>query len=734
MEHVLFSTGFPILIFILNSDNIKHTRIKLVIFASDFNKKHMPLLDINMTFPITDPVIQFLLILIIILVTPIVFNKIKIPSLLGLIIAGIIIGPYGFNLMERSSSFILFGTAGLLFIMFQAGLDTDINEFKKNSQKSALFGIFTFIFPFLISFAVTYYIFGFGLMSSILVGSMIAPHTPITYPIVTKFDIQKDLAVSVTLGGTLITNIISFLIIIVVVGMSTGDVNQSFWIRMSISLVLFAAIVAFLFPIITRWFFKKFQDNTLQFVFTMMMLFLGAYLGQLAGMEPIIGALFTGMALNRLIPRTSPLMNRINYVSNSIFIPFFLIGVGMLIDFRAFVSDMETIKVAIFLTVAAIFSKWIAAWLTQKALHFSVDQRRVINGLSSAQAASTLAVVMVGYNIIIGTTESGEPIRLLNDAILNGTLIMILISCTTAALQTQKGAKNIAIENANVTSEEENKEEKESTGERILISVSNMSTVEELVNLSTLIKTQSNKYDSLYGLNIITSNHSTTDDDRNASKILDIAAEVAAGTDNNLVKLVRYDVNIVNGITNVIKENKITDLVLGIYNRKGLSTSFIGHLNEGILAKSNVTTLIYKSEQPIATVKRHLIFIPESAEKEVGFPFWLIKVWNIALNSGTELVFYASKKTLTYIREIKEKNTVSCELHEFINWDDFLVLSREVVENDNLIFILSREDGISFHPYMKKLPYYLNNYFKENSFILIYPVQVGANDHAYVKK
>lgn len=694
----------------------------------------MTLLDISLNLPISDPVVQFLIILIIILLTPIFFNKIKIPPLLGLIISGIIIGPHGLNLMERNSSFILFGTAGLLFIMFQAGLDTDINEFKKNSAKSGLFGFLTFFFPFVMSFAVTYYIFDLGFMSSILVGSMIAPHTPITYPIITKFDIQKNLAVSISLGGTLITNIISFLIIIVVVGMSTGEVNQSFWIKLSISVIVFAAIIAFLFPLVTRWFFKKYQDNTLQFVFVLVMLFLGAFLAQLAGMETIIGALFTGMALNRMIPRTSPLMNRINYVSNSIFIPFFLIGVGMLVNVRAFVSDIETIKVAIFLTTAAILSKYIAAWLTQKALGFSIDQRRIINGLSSAQAASTLAIVMVGYNIITGTNEAGEPIRLLNDAILNGSLVMILISCTTAALQTQKGAKNIALQDATTPNENEDESKENGRDERILISVSNMSTVEELINLSTLIKTKSDKQNSLYGLNIITNNESTTADDRNASKILDIAADVAAGTDNNLVKLVRYDVNIVNGITNVIKENKITDLVLGIYHRKGLSQTFIGNLNEGILAKSNVTTLIYKSEQPISTVKRHLIFIPEEAEKEVGFPFWLLKVWNIAQNSGTKLVFYASAKTLSYIRDIQENSTISCELHEFVNWEDFLILSRDVEKNDNLIFILSREDGISYHNYIKKLPNYLNKYFVGNSFILIYPVQVGVDDIEYTNK
>lgn len=690
----------------------------------------MMLLETNFTLPISDPVVQFLLILIILLLTPILFSKIKMPSLLGLIIAGTIIGPFGLNLMERDSSFMLFGTAGLLFIMFLAGLDTDISEFKKNSRKSAVFGILTFLIPFLLSFGVSYYVLDLSLMSSILVGSMIAPHTPITYPIVKKFDIQKNIAVSITLGGTLIANIIAFLIIVVVVGMSTGNVGTAFWIRLSVSALLFAAIIIFVFPFITRWFFKQFQDNVLQFVFVLVMLFLGAFISKVAGIEPIIGALFTGMTLNRLIPRTSPLMNRISFVGNSIFIPFFLIGVGMLVDLRAFVQDLTTIKVAVCFTVVALLSKYWAALFTQKILRFSADQRRIMNGLSSAQSASTLAVVMVGYGIITGTTDAGEPVRLLNDAVLNGSLIMILITCATAALDTQIGSKNIALEEASALHSGAHAELREnSEEERILISVSNFETVEELVHLSTMIKSQSNR-NGLYALNIINSNNYSQTDDKNASKILEIASDIAVATDNRLNQLLRYDVNIVNGITNVIKENHITDLILGIYSKKGISTTFIGNLNEGILAKSNVTTLIYKSSQPIATVKRHVVFVPIGAEKELGFPFWLHKIWNIARNSGTKLVFYASLPTLSFIKEVHEKYTIPCAFNEFTDWDDFLVLSREIEEDDNLIFVLSRRDGLTYHNYMHVLPDYLNNYFQSNSYILIYPRQLGVGEES----
>lgn len=316
---------------------------------------------------------------------------------------------------------------------------------------------------------------------------------------------------------------------------------------------------------------------------------------------------------------------------------------------------------------------------------------------------------------------------MLNDAILNGSLVMILVTCTTAALQTQRGAKNIAVRDASAPDAEAHDEAHQHTEEeRILISVSNYETVEDLVNLSTMIKSSSS-HRGLYALNIINSNHLTATDDKNANKILNIVTDVAAATDNSVQRLIRYDVNIVNGITNAIKENHITDLILGIYKKKGISQSFIGHLNEGILAKSNVTTLIYKSAQPIATIKNHRIFVPERAETENGFAAWLLKVWNIGRNSGTNLVFYGSNETLSYIREVQEKYTIACEFVEFTDWDDFLILARDFGSDDNLIFVMSRKNGLTYHSYMNKLPDKLNKYFQDNSFILIFPIQVGVN-------
>ena len=678
------------------------------------------------TLPLTDPVLKFLLILVIILAAPLLLNKLRIPHLLGLIIAGAIIGPNGFNLVLRDSSIILSGTAGLLYIMFLAGLEIDLGDFKKNKWKSLTFGMYTFLVPMALGTLVGLYVLNFSMLTSILLASMFASHTLIAYPIISKLGITKDKAVGITVGGTMITDTLALLVLTVIVEMAVGDVDDWFWYRLGAAIILFFAFVMIVFPIVGRWFFKRCEDNVSQYIFVLVMVFLGAYLAELAGLESIIGAFLAGMALNRLIPSTSPLMNRVEFVGNAIFIPFFLIGVGMLIDYRAFFTNWDTIKVGAVMIVVATVAKFVAAWLTQKAFRMSVDQRRVIFGLSNAQAAATLAAVMVGYNVILGETPTGEPIRLLNESVLNGTILMILVTCTMASFSAQKGAHNIAMNDVS--------EEKEGTGEhqeRILIPVSYEKNVTELVNLSTAIKSKKNK-NGLFALNVI--NNQASDDKafKQSKKVLNMAVTTASATDNVLQDLLRYDLNVANAIISVIKEQGITDLVLGLHQGKGVVSSFLGNMTEAILGQSNVTTLIYRPIQPIATVKRHLVVVPARAEKEVGFPMWVNKVWNIIHNSGAKAVFYASEDTMVYLKEMYKKRPIEAEFSSFDDWDDFLIMSREIKSDDTLWVVMSRRERLSYHANMSRIPNYLNKYFQSNSFVLVYPIQAGETNNRYL--
>lgn len=687
------------------------------------------------TLPLKNPVLLFSLLLFIILFAPLILNRLKIPHLIGLIIAGAIIGPNGMNLMLRDSSIILFGTVGLLYIMFLAGLEIDLADFKKNSNKSLIFGLFTFSIPMIFGTLSGYYLLNFSLMTSVLLASMFASHTLIAYPIVSKLGVAKNRAVNVTVGGTMITDTLALLVLAAIAGMATGEVNSAFWVRLTLSVVIFGLVVMFIFPIIGRWFFKRFDDNISQYIFVLAMVFLGAFLAEAAGIEAIIGAFLVGLSLNRLIPSTSPLMNRVEFVGNALFIPFFLIGVGMLIDYTVFFKDLETIKVATIMIVVATGSKFIAAWLTQKTFKFTVDERRLIFGLSNAQAAATLAAVLVGYNITLNQTDIDkaallgqviEPVRLLNESVLNGTILMILVTCTIASFIAQKGAQNIALSDVSETNSSDDEIQ-----EKILVPINRLETTEELINLSLIIKSQKNN-SSLYALTVVDNQNTVAANEKEAKKILNKAVITASAADTVLHDLLRYDINNVNGIASVVQEHNITDLILGLHEKKGISNNFLGNLTEGILTKCNTTTLIYKPSQPLSTIKRHIVFVPDRAEREIGFPFWLIKIWNIGRNTGAKLVFYSNKQTFEYIKAINTKHPIQCEFIDFNDWDDFLIVSRDIKPDDNMILILSRKDRPSYSSYMAKIPNYLNKYFKTINFILVYPIQTDVLESSNV--
>ena len=676
---------------------------------------------IDFTLPLADPVLKFLLILLIILAAPLLLNKLRIPHLLGLIIAGAIIGPHGFNLVIRDSSIILSGTAGLLYIMFLAGLEIDMADFKRNSTKSLAFGMYTFLIPMILGTVVGIWVLRFNVLTSVLLASMFASHTLIAYPIISKLGISKNKAVSITVGGTMITDTLALLVLTIIVGMATGQVNDMFWIRLGVSILIFALIVLFGFPFIGRWFFKHVHDNISQYIFVLVMVFLGSFLAQVAGMEAIIGAFLSGLALNRLIPQSSPLMNRVEFVGNAIFIPFFLLGVGMLIDYRTFFTSFETIKVGLIMIIVATAAKYIAAWMTQKTFHLSTDQRSVIFGLSNAQAAATLAAVMVGYNVITGTDANGEPIRLLNESVLNGTILMILVTCTIASFAAQKGAHNIAAQD--ISDKEENKKE----SEHILIPVSNEETVEELVNLSLAIKSPQNK-NGLFALKVIDNHHSDEKALKQSRRVLQTAVNTAAATDTRMKDLLRYDLSVSNAIASVVKEREITDLVVGLHKEKDIPAAFLGHIVESVLAESSVSTFIYKPVQPISTVRRHLIIIPELAEKEIGFNQIIFRLRNVTQNTGAATVFYGSEATLNALKKLLAKKSGEASYIEFNDWDDFLIVFRDIKPDDTMWIILSRKEGLSYAPAMARIPKYLNKYFQANSFVLAYPVQAGMNE------
>lgn len=676
----------------------------------------------NVSLPIADPVLKFLLLLIIILFAPLLLNKIKVPHLLGLIIAGAAIGPNGFNILARDSSIVVTGTTGLLYIMFLAGLEIDMGDFKKNKWKSMGFGIYTFIVPFVLGFVGAYYLLNFNLLTSILFASLFSSHTLIAYPLVSKLGVAKNLAVNITVGGTMITDILALLVLAACVGMEQGEVGTEFWLRLSLSILVFGLVVLLIFPIIARWFFKNVKDKISQYIFVLVMIYLAALLAEVAGVEAIIGAFLAGLALNRLIPHTSSLMNRVEFVGNAIFIPFFLISVGMLIDFSVFFKSWDTITVASIMLVASIAGKYLAAVLTRKTFKLNKEQGKLIFGLSSASAAATLAAVMVGYNIIISETAAGEPVRLLNEHVLNGSILLILVSCTISSFISLASAEKIAEADKEDTVAGETDEK-----ENVLLAVNYPETVDAMVNLAVIIKDKKNK-DGLYALNVI--NEEKNDSSvKNAEKILHDAVIKASAADEVLTPLTRYDSDVVNGINNVIKEKKVTDLVVGLENGREFSSSFVYNLYNGYLQSKQTNVFVYHAAQPIATIKRQIVIIPSKSHLEPGFFHCLLRVWNIARNTGAKVDFYATASSIRILKRVIKKVNIEAEFNEINSWKEVEAVLSDISDNQGLIMLMAKRGMASYFPQMSRMPALLNKDFLDKNYLLAYPYQGSQVDN-----
>lgn len=702
---------------------------------------------VDFSLPLSNPILIFSLVLFVILLTPLVLERFKIPQIIGLILAGLALGEHGLNILSRDESFRLFGAVGLLYIMFLAGLEMDLSDFKKNKRIGIFFGLATFLFPMLFGSFSGYFLNDYLLsktvgdsvvlwsnasvaenylyMTSVLLASMYASHTLLSYPIVGRFGVAKNRSVSVTIGGTMITTTLSLLLLAVIVSMAKGEADAYFWVKMFVSIAIFGFVVMVLFPKLADRFLKYTEDSILQYIFVLAMVFLGGFLAELSGLEPIIGAFMVGLALNRFIPRISPLMNRLDFVGNALFIPFFLIGVGMLIDLRVVFSGFDTLIAAFVMSIVATFSKYLAAVVTQRKFSMTKAERLMIFGLSNSQAAATLAAVMIGHEIIVGTTADGRPIALFGDAILNGTIVMILVTCTISSLATERAARFLAVQADRI----DNEMTEEKLVDRILIPIYNPETLNSLMDLAVLLKVNKSK-EPLYAVNVSNDTKGDVGSLDRGKKLLERAARIATATDNTVRMISRYDANVTSGIIHTIKENAITEVVMGLHHKAHFADSFFGAKTENLLKATNQMILVYKSIQPLSTIKRLIVAVPAKAEFEAGFVKWYDRVKNISKQIGATVSFFADPDTLEQLKILARRNKfgVETKFEVLDDWDDFLMLTREVGDNDLFVVISSRKSAISYNPAMEKLPLQLSKYFAPNSFIVLYPDQFGEED------
>ncbi len=661
--------------------------------------------------PFSNPVLVFSLILLIILVSPILFRRLNIPGIIVLIISGIFIGPFGVGLLEQNAAIDLFSKIGLLYIMFIAGLELDMNQFKINRNKSFLFGLFTFSLPLAIGFPVCFYLLGYDFNASFLTASMFATHTLISYPIVSKMGVSKNEAVAITVGGTILTDTAVLIILAVIMGNAQeGGLTMDFWIRLVISLTIFCLIMFLVVPKIAKWFFTKLEkEKHSHYIFVLTVMFLAAFLAELAGVEDIIGAFLAGLALNRLIPHSSALMNRIEFMGNSLFIPFFLISVGMMVDISVIFGGYMAIVVAITLSVVAISGKWLAAFFTQYIFKYTASQRKVIFGLSSGHAAATLAVIIVGYNA-----------EIIDINILNGTIILILITSIVATLATENAAK-IMVSEAKETNPEEIKESESYKMESILLPLANMINLEKLLEFSILIKDKS----SINPVSILTVVPNDEEAELNIAQAktkLEEYIKQASATETAVNVTATIDHDVANGIARKSKELIADFIVMGWPTSSG-EDKVIGEKMRSIIDNTTKTIFLCQSEKPWATHQKIILAVPERSEDMEGFELWVKKVIKISEELSAPIIVNCNKNTQTAIEELTDQLNLRApfEFNEFSDWEDFLIISKNVQPEDIIMLITARKGSVAYQPILDKIPLKMENYFEENARIMVFP-------------
>lgn len=663
---------------------------------------------------VSDPVLIFFIVLAIILLAPVLLNRLKIPHIIGLIVAGVIVGPYGIGLLARDASFEIFGAVGILYLMFLAGIEIDMYHLKKNLNRGLGFGLYTFFVPMILGTLTSYYFLHFNWLTSVLLASMYASHTLVAYPIVSRFGLTKSPAVIIAIAGTIITVLGALIVLAVCVGIHVeGRFSAGDMLFLLLKLAVYCIVIVYSFPRITRWFFKKYSDNITQFVYILAMVFLASYTAKIIGLESVLGAFFAGLVLNRYIPNRSSLMNRIEFVGNAIFIPYFLIGVGMLINVKVVISGWETLYVAAMMSVVATVCKWFAAWLTQLTYKMPRVDRSMMFGLSNAQAAATLAAVMIGFNL-----------HIFNEAVLNGTIVMILVTCTISSVITERAAAKMKVGLLQDELDEPSRVQR--YAKNTLIPVSNPLTVASLVDLAILMQNPYTRGNRLYALHVRNDNSASAR--AMGQGALEIASNTAASVDVSLTPIERYDMNFVTGVINTVEERDINEVILGMHRKSNVIDSFFGSKIEQLLGRTHKMVLISRCFIPVSTITRIVVYVPDKAQYESGFSAWIMGLGNLTRQLGCRIIFMCNPEVQNYIRGVihQERYDIRHEYRHMEDWDDFVLLANRILDDDLFVVVSARKSSLSFDAAMEELPTFLQKYFSRNNLVVIYPEQSGT--------
>ena len=659
---------------------------------------------------IDQPVAIFFLVLLIILLGPLLFRPLKVPPVVGMIIAGMIVGPHGFGLLDRDDSFRIFGEVGILYIMFQAAVEIDMYHLKRNYRQGLMFGLLSFLLPMVGGILASHYLFHLPWDTSMLIASMYASHTLVAYPAVSRFGLQNTRGAVIAVCGTIVAVMLA---LICLAGVVQTHVTGSFGIADILRLLLFMAIycvaIAYALPFAARRFFRSVSDPVAQYIFILALVFVASLLAKIIGLESILGAFYAGLVLNRLIPGRSPLMRNLRFVGDSIFIPYFLIGVGMLINIRAVFSGWYVLWVVINMSAIALVTKWIAAHATRLIYRLPADEGRLMFGLSAGKAAATIAAVMIGFKY-----------DMLSEDVTNGAVVMILICCMVASVTTERAARNIRMRLKALDLEQENIGE---TGfARQVVSISNPLTAEGLMRLAISMRSRVNR-NPISLLHVRSSND--TRSRAMSAAAMQSAETVAEDLGVEVQRLERFDTNVAAALRNVAVERDATEIVIGLHRKASIVDTFFGSTIDQLLESTRRMVVMSRCFVPIDTLTGIVVVVPRKAEYESGFHLWVSRILMLASNIEAKVTFISYRETGEFIRTAMAEDGVEVEVKFEVldSYDDFILLSGNVDDDDLFVVVGARKGSISHSSDLDNLPGFLSRYFSRHNLAMIYPQQ-----------
>ena len=673
--------------------------------------------DIASCFPITDPTLIFFVVMLIILFAPIVMGKLRIPHIIGMVLAGVAVGQYGLNILVRDDSFELFGKVGLYYIMFLASLEMDIEGVRRNKGRFGVFGLLTFAVPSVMTYVACITVLHYSVLASLLLGCIMASNTLIAYPIVGRYGLQRKPSVTLSVGSSMISLLMALVSLAAIVASYGGNTGVMFWLLFVGKFVGYCVLMALLIPRLARWFLRRYSDAVMQFIFVMSMLFMSAALSEAVGLEGIFGAFVAGLILNRFIPHVSPLMNRIEFIGNALFIPYFLIGVGMLINLQLLFAGGGILGVVIMIVVFGTVGKAVAAYLASWLFRLPLSSGNMMFGLTSAHAAGAIAMLMVGMKM-----EVAPGVPLVTDDMLNGVVIMILFTCIISTIVTERSAQQITLRDKEMPEDStaSNSEEK------VLIPMKYPEYAQRLVNLAMMMRNPKNNT-QFVGLNVVYDDDDMLRNQEQGQRLLERMAQYSAATDIHMQTQVRVAANIANGIRHAYKEFRATEILIGMHMHPEVSQKFWGEFHQSLFNGLNSQIIMARLTQPLTTIRRIQVAVPSRAQFEPGFYRWLERLCRLGSNLECHTEFFGREDVLPLIENyvLSRHHDMRVSYTKMAHWAEMPNLAASISPDNLFVVVTARKGTVSYKNALEFLPDEITRHFSGTNIMIIFPDQHG---------